>query len=50
MRPIHEVIRASAQTAQTERANWEGRTAQAKFEGAAAADRQAVAFGKRKAR
>lgn len=54
-RKIEDVIRAPAQTAQTERANWEGRTDQARFEGAAAHDRFVAAhdlrvFGKRPVR
>lgn len=55
IRPIEQVIRAPAQTAQTERANWEGRTDAARFQGAANHDRFVAAhdlrvFGKRPAR
>jgi len=49
------VIKAPEMTAQSERANWEGRTDKARFEGAANHDRFVTAsdlrtFGKRPAR
>lgn len=46
-----DLIRSAPRTAESERADWTGQTDRAKFEGAAQADRHAVAgvtFGKRR--
>lgn len=50
IRPIEQVIRSKAQTVESERANWTGETARAKFEGAAQADKARVSFGRKVAR
>ena len=50
MRPLHSIIKARPMDAQSERAEWTGASARAKFEGAAQADKaqaRAVVFGKR---
>lgn len=45
-RKIEDVIRSKPQTAETARADWQGETARAKFEGAAQADKARVTFGR----
>lgn len=52
MRKIADLIRSAPRTAESERADWQGETAQARFQGAAQFDRapHPVAFGKKAAR
>lgn len=50
MRPISQIIKARPVTVETARADWEGRTQAAQFQGAAQADKaqvSAVVFGKK---
>lgn len=47
-RDIAELIQAAPRTPETERAEWMGQTARAKFQGAANADKaRRVSFGRR---
>jgi len=48
-RKIENVIKSAPRTLEQERADWQGETQRAKFEGARAVDERRVAFGHRKA-
>lgn len=53
MRKFSDLIKAAPVTAETARADWEGRTARAQFQGAAQADKaqvNGVVFGRKVAR